>query len=107
MFNLLFATTTDTTGTTTTWYLIIMVAAVFVLTYFMSVRPQKKRQKEHQEMMSDLKKGDQIMTIGGFRATVFTVKEDELVVELVPSQTKVTITKQAVANKFVPEEKGE
>lgn len=49
---------------------LVMVAAIFVLFYFMLIRPQNKRAKEHRELVSKLKKGDEIITSGGLLAKV-------------------------------------
>lgn len=43
---------------------------MFVIFYFLLIRPQQKRQKKVKEMQSDLKKGDSVITIGGFHGTV-------------------------------------
>jgi len=54
---------------------LIMIAAIFVLFYFMLIRPQNKRAKEHRQMVSSLKKGDEIVTTGGIVAKVTNVDE--------------------------------
>jgi preprotein translocase subunit YajC len=54
---------------------LIMVAAIFVLFYFMLIRPQNKRAKEHRELVSKLQKGDEIVTSGGLLAKVSGVDE--------------------------------
>lgn len=54
---------------------LIMVAAIFVLFYFMLIRPQSKRAKQHKELVSSLKKGDEIITVGGILAKVVNINE--------------------------------
>ena len=48
--------------------------------WFLIIGPQRKRQKEHEKMLSELKSGDEVVTSGGIFATVTNVKEDRLIV---------------------------
>ena len=70
---------------------------VFVFMYFFMIRPQNKQQKKIQEMRNNLKKGDRIVTVGGFHGKVVGFKENIVVIELKPDNVKVEITKVAVA----------
>jgi preprotein translocase subunit YajC len=54
---------------------------MFVLFYFLLIRPQQKRQKAVQQMQSDLKKGDKIVTIGGLHGFVDAIDEDKVVIK--------------------------
>ena len=67
---------------------------IFVVFYFMLIRPQRKKDKEAKEMLNNLKVGDHITTIGGFNATITAIKDQTLTIELgAPgSQTKTTAT---------------
>lgn len=56
-------------------YSFIMLAAIFVLFYFMLIRPQNKRAKEHRDLIGNLKKGDEIVTTGGIIAKVVSLDE--------------------------------
>lgn len=76
--------------------MIIMLVVMFGLMYFMTIRPQKKRQKEEQEMRNAVDVGDEITTIGGICGKVVTVKEDKLIIETGIDRTKMTITRWAV-----------
>lgn len=53
----------------------VMIAAIFVLFYFMIIRPQNKRTKEHREMVNRLKKGDEVITSGGILGKVTHIDE--------------------------------
>jgi preprotein translocase subunit YajC len=53
---------------------------MFVLFYFLLIRPQQKRQKAVQQMQSDLKKGDRVVTIGGLHGFVDSLDEDKVVI---------------------------
>ncbi|MBI2786121.1 MAG: preprotein translocase subunit YajC [Legionella longbeachae] len=61
---------------------LIMIAAIFVLFYFMLIRPQNKKAKEHRELMNSLKKGDEIITSGGMLAKVVSLDEQYIKVSL-------------------------
>jgi preprotein translocase subunit YajC len=49
---------------------LIMIVAIFVLSYFMLIRPQQKKAKEQNELINQLKKGDEIITSGGILAKI-------------------------------------
>ncbi|MBE6742028.1 MAG: preprotein translocase subunit YajC [Ruminococcaceae bacterium] len=72
-----------------------MVALVAVM-YFMMIRPQKKRQKEEQEMRSSLEIGDEIITIGGIVGKVVTIREEDIVIETGADRTKMKLQRWAV-----------
>ena len=55
---------------------LIMIVAIFVLFYFMLIRPQNKRAKEHKALINDVKIGDEIVTLGGILAKVLSVDEN-------------------------------
>ncbi|CDZ77096.1 preprotein translocase subunit YajC [Legionella massiliensis] len=61
---------------------LIMIAAIFVVFYFMLIRPQNKRAKEHREMVGNLKKGDEIITSGGLLGKVVNIDEQYVKVAL-------------------------
>lgn len=61
---------------------LIMIVAIFVLFYFMLIRPQNKRAKEHRALVGNLKKGDEIITSGGILAKVISLDEQFIKVNL-------------------------
>lgn len=61
---------------------LIMIAAIFVLFYFMLIRPQNKRAKEHRALISQLKKGDEIVTSAGILAKVVSLDEQYIKVSI-------------------------
>jgi preprotein translocase subunit YajC len=75
---------------------IILMVAVF---YFLIIRPQQKQQKEHQEMINSLKKGDKIVTSGGLVAEVVKTEDDFIKIKLNDSTT-VKLDKSYVARKI-------
>ncbi|MGD1119874.1 MAG: preprotein translocase subunit YajC [Dehalococcoidales bacterium] len=56
--------------------------AIFALFYFIMIRPQRKRQKEHQQMMSEMKNGDRVITAGGIYGTIQSLGEDSAVIKV-------------------------
>lgn len=73
--------------------------AIFVLIfYFFIIRPQRKRDKQHNNMIASIGRGDQIVTIGGFLGTVKEVRDDTFQIELAEG-VRVRILKSAVQTK--------
>jgi preprotein translocase subunit YajC len=75
---------------------LIMIAAIFVLFYFMLIRPQNKRAKEHRELIGQLKKGDEIITSGGILAKVVSLDEQYIKVSLAEG-IEINLQKGAVS----------
>ncbi|WP_319823868.1 preprotein translocase subunit YajC [Thalassovita sp.] len=70
---------------------------IFVIMYFLLIRPQQKKMKDHQNMVSNLRRGDQVVTQGGIIGKVSKVKDDnELEVEIAEG-VKVRVVKATVA----------
>ncbi len=70
---------------------------IFAIMYFLLIRPQQKKVKQHQAMVQALRRGDQVVTQGGIIGKVVKVKEDgEIEVEIAPD-TKVRVIKSTVA----------
>lgn len=64
--------------------------------YFLMIRPQQKRMKQHREMVSALKKGDHVVTSGGIIGKVSSVRDDELEVEIATG-VKVRVIRSTVS----------
>lgn len=62
-------------------YTLLPLILMFVLFYFLLIRPQQKRQREIQQMQNELKKGDKIITIGGLHGVVDSVDESTIVIK--------------------------
>ncbi len=76
--------------------MIFMLVGMFALMYFMMIRPQKKKQKEEQEMRNAVEVGDEITTIGGICGKVVIVKEQHLIIETGADRNRMQITRWAV-----------
>ncbi|WP_018000460.1 preprotein translocase subunit YajC [Paracoccus sp. N5] len=68
---------------------------IFVIMYFLMIRPQQKRMKEHRAMVEALKKGDEVVTQGGLVGKVTAVRDNELEVEIAPG-VKVRVIRSTV-----------
>ena len=75
---------------------LLPLVLVFVVFYFMLIRPQKKRDKEIQKMRSNLEVGDEVVTSGGIIGRVVSLKEDTLVIETGSDRSKLRIARWAV-----------
>jgi preprotein translocase subunit YajC len=69
-------------GGTSVLPLIILLILFVGLLYFVMVRPQRKRQKEHEMMVQDLQKGDRVITAGGIYGTIDSISEDSIVLKV-------------------------
>jgi len=70
---------------------------VILIFYFLIIRPQNKKQKDAKKMLSALKKGDKVVSIGGVHGTVVSVKEQTTVVK-VDDNTKLEFSKSAISS---------
>ncbi|MBD5559918.1 MAG: preprotein translocase subunit YajC [Clostridia bacterium] len=78
-----------------TWLMPIMLIVIFIV---MIIVPNRNREKKFKEMMSSIKVGDQIKTIGGFYGRIVSLKEDLVTMECGPDKTKLVISKSAIAS---------
>lgn len=86
---------------------ILLFGLIFVIFYFMIIRPQQKRQKERQKMLDALEKGDKIVTSGGIHGTVVGIEEKTVLVQIADN-IKVKVDRGSVGNVLKegkPEEK--
>jgi preprotein translocase subunit YajC len=70
---------------------------MFIVIYFLILRPQQQKQKQHEMMLQGVKKGDRVVTNGGIIGTVIGVKEKELVLKVGDDGVKLEFVKSAVA----------
>ena len=94
------ATETMGTGATIIYYAVqfVPMILIFVVFYFLLIRPQKKRDKEVQKMRENIEIADEIVTIGGIYATIVRIKDDVLTVEVGDQKTQMMIARWAVRN---------
>ena len=80
------------------------IVAIFILFYFLLIRPQQKKMKDHREMLTQLKRNDRVVTAGGMVATITKVKEgsDEIEAEIAPN-VRVTLVRGTITSVIRPQ----
>lgn len=78
------------------WTSIMPLLVIFFIFYFLLIRPQQKRFKQHQQLLSNLKKGDMVVTGGGKIGKVLKVVDDVVHVELAPG-VEVKVLKSTIS----------
>ena len=77
---------------------IVMLVAMIAVFYFMLIRPENKRKKEAEQLRSQMKNGDSIITIGGITGTVVDIKEDRFVIETGADRVRIELMKWALSS---------
>ena len=75
---------------------LIMLVLMFVVMYFLMIRPQKKQEQEAQKMRDSLSVGDEITTIGGIIGEIVSIKEETVTIETSKAGTKIRFLKSAI-----------
>ena|SRR5208337_3058838 len=75
---------------------LIFMGLLFAVFYFILIRPQQKRQKEHRQLLENLKKGDKVMTTGGIQGTVVALSDSVVTVEIA-DKVKVKVGRNYIA----------
>ncbi|MBQ7654321.1 MAG: preprotein translocase subunit YajC [Clostridia bacterium] len=99
------ATGTATGTGASRWSTMLLLAAMVGVMYFIIIRPQKKKQKEEQELRDNLQIGDEITTIGGIVGKVVTIKEDTVVIETGADRVKLKFLRGAIQTNNTAAEK--
>lgn len=93
----------DQTASAFNYSSIIMILAFGAIFYFLLIRPGQKQRKAHDNLVSAVKKGDEIVTAGGFYGTVTQVKDDYVIVE-VAKKTVMKLSRNSIARIINPDE---
>ena len=75
---------------------LIMLVVLFVVFYFLLIRPQTKRVKEHKKMVNSLAKGDEIMTGGGILGKIINMDDDYVTIEIA-TNVQIKVQRQSVS----------
>ena len=78
--------------------ILLPMGLLFVAMYFFMIAPQRKKEKEHKKMLSELKNGDKVVTIGGIYGTITAVKDDRFHIKIDDS-TRIEVLRSAVQSK--------
>lgn len=88
-------------------YITFVIIGVFIaIFYFLLIRPGQKQKKAHQQLVTSLKKGDEVMTAGGFYGTVKKVDAETVMLEIA-SKTEIRLSKNSIARVITEEEEEE
>ena len=88
----------DGTDATSLWMMIIFLVFIFGVFWFLIIRPQRKRQKDQQQLLSDLRPGDRVITIGGIYGQIESLREDTVVLKI-ESGTTLRVARRSIAFK--------
>ena len=78
---------------------ILLLLAFFAIFYFLLIRPQRKREREHQLFLSSLKKGDKVITIGGIYGEIEFIDEESVVLK-VEDGGKLRVRKNSIVSRW-------
>jgi preprotein translocase subunit YajC len=81
-------------------YMLVWMGLLFVIMYLLLIRPQRKKQKEHEKLLGELRKGDKVVTTGGMFGTIFAIDDDRnRVVLKIGENTKLEFLKSSIAGR--------
>jgi preprotein translocase subunit YajC len=83
-------------GQQSPYQFLILMGLLFAVFYFILIRPQQKRQKEHRQLLEGLKKGDKVITTGGLQGTVVGLSDTVVTVEIA-DKVKVKVGRNYIA----------
>jgi len=75
---------------------LILFGAIAIIFYFFMIRPQQKKQKDYKRFREEIKKGDDVITIGGLHGKVFSIEDDKIILE-VDNGVKLTFERTAIS----------
>ena len=77
---------------------ILSFGGIFVVMYFLMIRPQRKKDKALKEQMSKMIVGDKVVTIGGITGTIANIKDDEVTISTSVAHTMITFKKSSISS---------
>jgi len=89
---------TTTGGLGGSWMSWVIIIVMFAAIYFLTIRPQNKRDKEARKMRDSLRPGDEIVTIGGIYGKVVRVTDDRVIIMVGSEKTKLEMAKSAISS---------
>lgn len=90
-------------GGNATYIFLMQMVAIFVIFYFLLIRPQRKEQQRQRTMISEVKKGDEVITAGGIIGTVVHAQEDRLTIKS-GENTRIVVERARIARVLSAEE---
>ena len=84
---------------------VFLFGSIILIMYFFMIRPQQKKQKDAKNFISEIKKGDNVVTIGGIHGKVYSVEGDTILLDL-DKGIKIKVEKSAVSLEFSKKSSG-
>jgi len=79
------------------WLGIAPLIFIFAIFYFLLIMPQQRRQKKWQQMLSELKTGDKVVTNGGLRGTIVALRDDYIHLRVPPDNLRIEVSRASIA----------
>lgn len=86
------------------WLGIAPLIFIFGIFYFLLIMPQQRKQKKWQQMLSELKTGDKVVTSGGMRGTIISIKDDYVQLRVPPDNLRIEVSRASVVSVAGPED---
>src|SRR5881398_3861074 len=96
--NLQYLLAVQTGGGSIGWLGLAPLVFIFAIFYFLLIMPQQRRQKKWQQMLSQLKTGDKVVTSGGIRGSIIALKDDYVHLRVPPDNLRIEITRSSIAS---------
>ena len=77
---------------------VLLPLLMIPILYLLMIRPQQRRQKQWQSMLSSIKTGDRVTTAGGIRGIIMSIKDDTIIIRVAPDNLKLEVAKTAIAS---------
>jgi preprotein translocase subunit YajC len=87
--------------------LFLPIILMIGIMYLLMIRPQQTRQKKWQAMLQQLKPGNRVVTSGGLRGAIISIKDDALVLRIPPDNLKLEVTRNSIVTVITDEEEKE
>ena len=85
-------------GGTSLLMMVLFLVGIFAIFYFLMIRPQRKRQKEHDTLVHDVHKGDRVITVGGIYGQIESIGQDSVVLKM-ESGTTIRVARESIAGR--------
>jgi preprotein translocase subunit YajC len=102
--NILASLVLQTSSSSAGWLGFAPLIFIFAIFYFLLIMPQQRRQKKWQQMLSELKPGDKVVTSGGIRGTILTIKDDAVQLRVPPDNLRLEVSRGSISSVSTPEE---
>ena len=91
-------------ATPSSWGLFLPIILMVGVLYLLMIRPQQSRQKKWQAMLEQLKPGNKVVTSGGLRGAILSIKDDALILRIPPDNLKLEVTRSSIVTVITDEE---